>query len=185
MPEAVVDEPDPQVVQAARSGDLSAFETLVRRYQSDVWRLSFHMVRNETVADDVTQDAFVRAFRFMHRYRGESRFSTWLFSIARNCAIDELRRSTRRSRVVQRAEAEFDLGEAGDEISIEIRELIGRLPLDVREPIVLIDMFGMSYREVAKVMRVPEGTVKSRVHRGREILAGQLSPRAKEGFSEA
>jgi RNA polymerase sigma-70 factor (ECF subfamily) len=185
MPEAVVDEPDPQVVKAARSGDLGAFEALVRRYQGDVWRLSYHLVRDETVADDITQDAFVRAFRFMRRYRGDAKFSTWLFSIARNCAMDELRRSARRTRVVQRVEAELQSPpQPGEQVGIEIRELIGRLPLELREPIVLIDMFGMSYREVARIMRVPEGTIKSRVHRARHLLAGELRPRREESSHE-
>jgi RNA polymerase sigma-70 factor (ECF subfamily) len=176
MPEAVVDEPDPQVVQAARSGDLDAFETLVRRYQGDVWRLSYQLVRDETVAEDVTQDTFMRVFRFMRRYRADSKFSTWLFSVARNCAIDELRRTARRTRLSQRAEAETQGFVRPDQVGVEVREVLGQLPIALREPVVLIDMFGMSYREVARVLNVPEGTVKSRVHRAREQLAHVLSP---------
>jgi RNA polymerase sigma-70 factor, ECF subfamily len=113
--EGAVVEPDPQLVAAARAGDLDAFSQLVRRYQGHVWRLSFHLVRNDAVADDVTQDAFVRAYRFLSRYRGESRFSTWLFSITRNCAIDELRRAGRRKRLSDRLEnpAAFTTRDAG------------------------------------------------------------------------
>jgi RNA polymerase sigma-70 factor, ECF subfamily len=181
MPEAVVDEPDPQVVVAARSGDLSAFEALVRRYQGDVWRLCFQLLRNEHLADDVTQDAFVRAFRFMRRYRAESKFSTWLFSIARNCAMDELRRSARRARLASRVESEMQPHGRSEQTQVEVRELLAHLPLALREPVVLIDMFGMSYREVGIVMRLPEGTVKSRVHRAREQLAKQLDQAWEQG----
>jgi RNA polymerase sigma-70 factor, ECF subfamily len=176
MPEVVVDEPDPQVVLAAQSGDLGAFEILVRRYQGDVWRMSFQLLRDEHLADDIAQDTFVRAFRFMRRYRAESKFSTWLFSIARNCAMDELRRSARRTRLARRVESEPQPPGRAEGTAVEVREALGGLPIGLREPIVLIDMFGMSYREVAAVMSIPEGTVKSRVHRGREELARRLTP---------
>jgi RNA polymerase sigma-70 factor (ECF subfamily) len=179
-----LDEPDPQLVESARRGDLGAFEQLVRRYQADVWRLAFHLVHDDGMADDVTQDAFVRAFRFLRRYRAEAKFSTWLFTIARNCAMDELRRATRRRRTKRRAEVEADAVAADHNISIEIKEAVAALPLDLREPVVLIDMLGLPYREVARMLRVPEGTVKSRVHRARELLVERLSPRGRESADE-
>jgi RNA polymerase sigma-70 factor, ECF subfamily len=169
-----VNEPDPDVVRAARDGDIDAFEQLVRRYQGDVWRLSFHLVRNEALADDVTQEAFVRLFRFFERYRGESKFTTWLFSISRNCAMDELRKAGRRRKARDRLEAQPEAATSDFRSGIEVREAVGELALDVREPIVLIDMFGCSYKETALILRVPVGTVKSRVHRGREELAARL-----------
>src|ERR687891_1119168 len=184
-PEGALDEPDPQVVEAARRGDLGAFERLVRRYQGDVWRLSFHLVRDETLADDITQNAFVRAFRFLRRYRGESKFSTWLFTITRNCAVDEMRRSYRQDRIARRADSEPDRVPADQTSRIEVREALADLPANLREPVVLIDMFGMSYREVSVILRVPEGTVKSRVHRARELLAAALRPEPEEGAGEA
>ncbi len=175
-----MDEPDPQVVGAARSGDLHAFEELVRRYQGHVWRLALHLLHDPDLASDATQEAFVRAYRFLPRYRGESRFSTWLFSIARNCALDEGRKASRRRRISDRAEAEplapsRDLG-----VAIEVREALSSLPLDLREPVVMIDMFGISYKEVAAILKAPEGTIKSRVHRARELLVRSLSPRSGE-----
>jgi RNA polymerase sigma-70 factor (ECF subfamily) len=168
--EGAVVEPDPQLVAAARAGDLDAFAQLVRHYQGHVWRLSYQLVRNEAVADDVTQDALVRAYRFLPGYRGDSKFSTWLFSITRNCALDELRRTDRRRRLAgELRPATVRSGEPGDRI--EVAEALAGLPIELREPIVLIDMFGTSYAEVARMLRVPLGTVKSRVHRGRELLA--------------
>jgi RNA polymerase sigma-70 factor, ECF subfamily len=172
--EGDMQEPDPQTVSAARRGELGAFEDLVRLYQADVWRFSYHLLRDEQMADDVSQDALVRAYRFLDRYRGDSKFSTWLFSITRNCALDELRRVGRRKRLAERIEApEPGLDQT---VAVEVREAVHALPLELREPVVLIDMFGSSYREVAQMLGVPEGTIKSRMHRARELLAVSLRP---------
>ena len=167
-------EPSPLVVAAARAGDVHAFAQLVRCYQGDVWRLSFGLLGDETAADDVTQDAFVRAFRFLPRYRGEAKFSTWLFSITRNCALDEIRRAGRRQRLVDRL-GPPPAGEGPDgSLRLEVAEALACLDGDLREPVVMIDMFGLAYAEVAHVLGVPVGTVKSRVHRARERLAEAL-----------
>jgi len=85
-------DPDPRTVQQARAGDLRAFEELVRLYQADVFRFAWHLTRDRTLAEDVTQDTFLRAFRFIHGYRGGQRFASWLFAIARNCSMDALRK---------------------------------------------------------------------------------------------
>jgi len=167
-------EPDPRTVSAARRGDLGAFEEIVRRYQADVWRLCFHLVRDETLADDVTQDAFVRLFRFLPRYRGDSKFTTWLFSVVRNCALDELRRAERRRRTKDRVIAEPQRASADIGTALEVREALGNLAPLFREAVVLIDMFGLSYREAAAICDAPVGTVKSRVHQARRMLAASL-----------
>jgi RNA polymerase sigma-70 factor (ECF subfamily) len=172
-----VEEPDPQILSSARKGDARAFEVIVRSYQPDVWRLCLHITGNSAMADDVTQDTFVRIFRFLPRYRGDSKFSTWTFAIARNCALDELRRSKRRQALAERAhmQREVEHTEYTEPTnSAEVRAAITALPLDLREPIVLIDMLGESYRDAAKILDVPEGTVKSRVHRARLQLANEL-----------
>src|SRR5688500_12440518 len=142
----VLQEPDPQVVRAARSGDRAAFGVLVRHCQGDVWRMVFHLVRDETLADDVTQDAFVRAFRFLSTYRADSKFSTWLYSIARNCAMDELRRTSRRRKVMERLETERTIGQSDPSVVLEVRSAIANLADDLREPVILIDLLGTSYR---------------------------------------
>ena len=130
-------------------------------------------------------DAFVRAYRFLKRYRGDSRFSTWLFAIARNCAHDELRRAGRRQRVSARLHAQPPRASLDQTTGIEVREALGALPLELREPVVLIDMFGTSYREVSRMLKVPEGTIKSRVHRARELLAASLTPKPEETTGES
>ena len=177
-------EPDPQLITAARAGDISAFEQLVRRYQTDVLRLTLHVCRDMGAAEDAAQEAFVRAFRFLPRYRGDSKFSTWLFSIARNCALDELRRSTRGGRPSEDVGLDIAGRDSEAQVGIEIREAIGDLSLDLREAVILIDMFGMSYREAAAIVRVAEGTLKSRVHRARQQLIEALSPGREERAGE-
>ena len=173
-------EPDPQAVARAAEGDVAAFEELVRRYQGDVWRLACRLLGDDSLADDVTQDAFVRAYRFLPRYRGDARFPTWLFTIARNCALDELRRRQRRRALAQRAGAEQPAVTGEQPPVLEVREALARLPLELREPVVLIDMFGVSYREVADMVGAPVGTIKSRVHRARWLLARALAPDREE-----
>jgi RNA polymerase sigma-70 factor, ECF subfamily len=183
--EGDVHEPEPHTIASARAGDLGAFETLVRHYQGDVWRLSFHLIRDEGLADDVTQEAFVRAYRFLPRYRWEAKFSTWLFSIARNCARDELRRAGRRRSLAERLVREPGRVAHDHSLHLEVREAVAALPLELREPVVLIDMFGVSYREVAFVLSLPVGTVKSRVHRARAALAAALGQGLSETTGEA
>lgn len=179
-----VQEPDPRTVEAARRGDLAAFEELVRASQADVWRFVFHLARDESVADDVTQDAFIKAFRNIKRYRGDSRFSTWLFSIARNCAMDEFRRSGRRRKLEAEIEHQPHVSEFDQTRGYDIREALKALSLDVREPLVMIDLFGLTYRDVSDVLGVPVGTVKSRVHRARMLLAGMFAEDQREDTGE-
>jgi RNA polymerase sigma-70 factor, ECF subfamily len=179
-----VDEPDPQVVAAAQRGGVAAFETLVRAYQAPVWRLVFQLVRDEQLAEDVTQETFLRAFRFLPRYKGNSKFSTWLLSVARNCAMDELRRNQRRGRLFDKLRARPDPPVAEHGLDLEVREVLAALPVELREPVVLIDMLGRSYAEVAVILKTPVGTVKSRVHRARLFVAEALSPSSEEAGEE-
>ena len=170
-----MDEPDPQILRSAQKGDQRAFEAIVRAYQADVWRLCFHLLGERNMADDVAQDALVRVYRFLPRYRGDSKFSTWLFSLVRNCCLDELRRTKRRRSVKEKVEAQPPVARGDPQVAIEVRDALALLPLELREPLVMIDMFGESYRETAGVLGLPEGTVKSRVHRARALLIESLS----------
>ncbi len=177
--EGALDEPDPQVLTSARRGDPGAFEVLVRALQADVWRLCLHLTGDRSLADDVTQDAFVRVYRFLPRYRGDSKFSTWVFTIARNCALDELRRKRRRQNLFDKAKLQRELVDVEHQATVEIREAIAGLPLELREAVVMIDMLGESYRDAARVLGIPEGTVKSRVHRARQTLADVLGAESR------
>lgn len=180
-----MNEPDPALVWAARGGDVEAFGRLVRDYQADVWRFCMHILQNHSVADDATQECFVRAFRFMKTYKGRSKFSTWLLSIARNCAMDEMRRSGRKRRVEQELRATRSPGTEELATSLEIREALAELPAELREPVVLIDILGLSYAETAAVLGLASGTVKSRVHRARMVLADRLSDKEEEAAGES
>ena len=177
-------EPDPQLVNAARAGDIDAFERIVRRYQTDVLRLAMHVIHDMGAAEDAAQETFVRAFRFLPRYRGDSKFSTWLFSIARNCALDELRRTTKGGLPRDDFDTNVAMRDSDAQVGLEIREAMSDLPLELREAVILIDMFGMSYREASTIVRIAEGTLKSRVHRGRQQLMAALSPRDQEHIGE-
>lgn len=179
-----MEEPDPQVVAAAQRGRTSAFETLVRAYQAPVWRMVLQLVRDEQLAEDVTQETFLRAYRFLPRYHGKSKFSTWLLSVARNCAMDELRRHQRRKRLDDRLRARPDPPTIEQGGRLEVHEALAALPIELREPIVLIDMLGASYAEVAVILESPVGTVKSRVHRARLTLAAALSPPMEEASDQ-
>lgn len=177
-------EPDPQLISSARAGDLAAFEKIVRRYQTDVLRLALHVVHDMGAAEDAAQETFVRAFRFLRRYRGDSKFSTWLFSIARNCALDELRRSTRGGEPRDEIGANVASRDSAPQVGVEIKEAMGSLPLELREAVILIDMFGMSYKEAASIARIAEGTLKSRVHRARQQLMESLGEGKQERAGE-
>src|SRR2546423_15066499 len=94
-----VQEPDPETIRRAQAGDLGAFEDLVRGCQADAWRLAYHLTRDRTAADDVTQEAFLRTYRALDSYRGDRQFASWFLRIVRNCATDAYHR-VRRERVL-------------------------------------------------------------------------------------
>jgi RNA polymerase sigma-70 factor (ECF subfamily) len=167
-------------VRRARGGDLTAFEDLVRSHQADVYRLALHLVRDVQTAEDVTQDAFVHAYRSLRRFRGGSKFSTWLFRITRNCAIDAIRRRERR-RTYERAALAPDEPVEDPALRVALEQAIDGLPPELREPFVLIEVFGLAYGEAASVLGAPVGTLKSRMHRARQALVETLEGRENAG----
>jgi RNA polymerase sigma-70 factor (ECF subfamily) len=182
--EGAVEEPRPETLEAARRGSLAAFEEIVRACQHDVWRFTMNVVRDREAAEDVTQETFVRAFRALGRYRGDAKFTTWLLTIARNCALDEVRRKARRRDTTDALEAQPYQSATGDPATaLEVREALASLPVELRESIVLIDMLGESYADAASVLHLPVGTVKSRVHRARDQMLTALLER-KENADE-
>ena len=171
-----MDEPDPQTLRAATAGDLDAFTDLVRTSQPHVWRFLRHLLGDADLAADVMQETFVRVHRSLGTFRHESRFTTWLFRIARNAAIDEQRRLARRRRATSLEDRPSP--EPDGSLATELRAALMDLSPDLREPFVLIEVFGMRYREVGEVLGLPEGTVKSRVFRARAALVAWLEPPA-------
>jgi RNA polymerase sigma-70 factor (ECF subfamily) len=160
-----VEEPEPRTIRGAAAGDRAAFESLVRTYQAPVFRFLRHLVGDPSLAEDLTQETFIRLYRRLGSFRFQSKFSTWLFQVARNAATDELRSRQRRARLLARAPTPGPPS-APDERA-ELRAALASLPVALREPLLLVEVFGMPYAEVAGVLGIPVGTVKSRVFHAR------------------
>jgi RNA polymerase sigma-70 factor (ECF subfamily) len=183
------EDPDRELVESWRAGDQNAFETLVRRHQTRVFRLLMRMLGSREEAEDVAQETFLSLHRNGHRFRGESRFSTFVYRVAANAALNR-RRSLGRGRqrvqkLAERQSAGDDLPEAprdpedataAVEIGVQVREALGQLSPALRLPLVLYDIEGLAYGEIAQVMGVAEGTVKSRIHRARQAMRDALRP---------
>ena len=111
-------EPEPETIGRAQAGDLRAFESIVRAYEADVWRFAYHLTRNSSLAEDVAQEAFFRAYRGIRSFRGSARFSSWLMRIVRNCAIDAYRK-TRKETVSSMGEDLTTLGRGNPSAVVE------------------------------------------------------------------
>ena len=186
--EAPVD-PDRAAFEDAAAGDTRAFEVLVLRYQARIVNYASAMVRDAGAAEDVAQETFVRAWRGLGRFRGESSFKTWLYRIATNVARTHLDRHGRQARIADRSlDDEAEPLQAGDvpspapdaETSLVRREAIDRalseLPDELRLALVLRDVEGLDYKEIAGVTGAPIGTVESRIFRARRRLRTLLRP---------
>jgi len=184
---AEVTDPDGDLVRRWQSGDERAFEELVRRHERRVFRLLLRMLGSREEAEDVAQEAFLSLHRHGHRFRREARFSTFVYRVAANAALNRRRTLGRnRNRVNElkvRQEAGFELppaprdpedAAAGSEAQARVQEALIELPPDLRVAVVLYDIEGQSYQEVARVLGIPEGTVKSRIHRARSALRERL-----------
>jgi len=183
----IVDDPDADLVARWKAGDEDAFATLVRRHQQRVFRLLMRMMGSREEAEDVSQEAFLSLHRHGKRFRAESRFSTFVYRVAANAALNR-RRSLGRSRarikkLGVRQAAGDDLpysprdpedATAGAELTGHVREALDRLSPSLRMPVILYDIEGLPYAEIAKVLGVAEGTVKSRIHRARQALRVEL-----------
>jgi RNA polymerase sigma-70 factor (ECF subfamily) len=173
-----VQEPEPETIGRAQAGDLRAFESLVRTCQGDVWRFAYHLTRDAGTAEDVSQEAFLRAFRAIRSYKGNARFSSWLLRIVRNCAVDAYRRTRREAatpdqdRVAEKDGRSLDTPDPDERA--RINEAIRRLPMPLREPFVVIEILGFTYEEASTILGTRIGTIKSRMHRARAALMHEL-----------
>jgi len=185
-----VDSDEAALIERCRAGDLAAFEPLVEKYRQRVYRLAYNILRDSEEAWDVAQDAFIRAYQALGAFRGDSAFYTWLFRIVMNVARDRARQHAARGRAfgTERVEekdwdrALVDQGTAPDTnaTQVEERERIEQALATLSEPhrtiIMLSDLEGLSYREIAEVLNIPMGTVMSRLHNARRRLRDALGP---------
>lgn len=184
---------DQLLVQRVQAGDQKAFELLVAKYQRRIFRLISRFVRDAALAEDVAQETFLRAYRAIGQFRGDSQFYTWLYRIAVNTAKKSLSDSARdpvirESSTISKDGETFVSGEqltdmetpeavlASREIARTVNAAMDALPEDLRTAIALREIEGLSYEDIAQVMNCPVGTVRSRIFRAREAIARQLRP---------
>jgi RNA polymerase sigma-70 factor (ECF subfamily) len=186
---------DAPLVLRAKAGEMRAFEMLVVKYQRRIERLIGRMVRDTDLVQDIAQETFIRAYRALPQFRGESAFYTWLYRIAVNSAkkalsdfkrdplvLESSRSGGEEGEETSRAENELSDGEtpeallASKEIATAVNSAIEALSEDLRQAITLREIEGLSYEEISEAMNCPIGTVRSRIFRAREAIALKLRP---------
>lgn len=197
-------EADALLVDRVKQGDVRAFEMLVVKYQRRIERLIGRMVRDVDLVPDIAQETFIRAYRALPQFRGESAFYTWLYRIAVNTAkktLGDLKRDplvTESARMgrdedgeeTSRVENELTDGEtpeallASKQIAAAVNSAIEDLSEDLRQAITLREIEGLSYEEIAEAMNCPIGTVRSRIFRAREAIAERLRPMLEQRSGE-
>ena len=169
------------------------FDDLVQRYHKQAYNIAYRMTGNHADAEDLTQEAFLRAFRFFSHYRRDLPFENWLFRIMSNLFVDELRRRPK-ARIHSldtpvggeggESNAYLEIPDSRDnpervvlheELDEQIQKALATLPQDFRMTVILADIEGMSYEEISETMRCSLGTVRSRLHRGRKMLRNRLA----------
>jgi RNA polymerase sigma-70 factor (ECF subfamily) len=186
---------DTLLVERAVAGDQRAFELLVIKYQRRVERLIGRMVRDVDLVEDIAQETFIRAYRALHQFRGDAQFYTWLYRIAVNTAKKFLLELKRDPTISDSAFASKDDDDetfrprnepstdespesvlAAKEIGQAVNDALAQLPEDLRQAITLREMDGLSYEDIAALMRCPIGTVRSRIFRAREAISAKVRP---------
>ena len=185
-------EVDQQLVVRAQHGDQQAFGLLVSKYQRKLARLLSRLIRDPTEVEDVAQETFIKAYRALGSFRGDSAFYTWLYRIgintAKNYLVSQGRRAPTRTEFDSEEAENFEEGDLLRDINTPERMLFSKeigetvnaameaLPEELRTAIVLREIEGMSYEDIAKMMDCPIGTVRSRIFRAREAVAEKLKP---------
>lgn len=182
-------EQEAAIIRAVLNGDVNAFETLVKEYEKNVYNLALRMTGNSEDAADMSQEAFIKAYNSLSSFRGDSKFSVWLYRIVSNVCLDYLRSRTRKPTVSLSTE-----NDDGDEVELDIadetqspellldrsltrdavRRGLASLPPDHREILLLREIQGLSYEEIAAALDLEAGTVKSRIFRARKKLSSFL-----------
>ncbi len=185
-------ESDGLLVERVQAGERQAFDLLVSKYQRRLMRLVSRIVHDPAEAEDVVQESFIKAYRALRHFRGDSAFYTWLYRIgintAKNFLVTQSRRTPTSSDVDAESAEAFDEGDhlrdintpesmlASKQIAETVNAAMDALPLDLRTAILLREIEGMSYEEISEIMSCPIGTVRSRIFRAREVIADKLRP---------
>ncbi len=190
-------DPDRALVDRARAGDAGAFEMLVRRYQGWVFTLALRMLGDRGEAEDMAQEIFLKAYRGLKRFKGASRFSTWLYAIASHHCVNHLGARRRRPRLHEQAGDRRDHAEADPPAVVDrladqaphadallermdlariVQAELANLTAEHRIILVLRDIQGLTYEEIARTLRLELGTVRSRLHRARMEMRARLTP---------
>ena len=176
-------ETDDVLMQRVREGDDDAFGEIVDRYEDSLINYLTHLVRSRDRAEEIAQDAFVRLYRSAANYRERDKLGPYLFRIATNLVVSEIRRERRWSLLLPRLHASIrtttptpDTNLFTSEIQRQVTAAIDRLPVNYRAPLVLFEIEEWSYEEIAKALDVRVGTVKSRISRARDLLRRHLAP---------
>ena len=177
------------LVRRVQAGDNSAFDLLVLKYQHKVASLIARYVRDSDEVQDVSQETFIRAYRGLHNFREDSSFYTWLYKIATNTAKNHIIKQSRRPACNGSITDELNNFEDGlqdisdpqgefisDEIEAKVKDTINAMPGKLQKTTTLRELSGLSYEEIASVMKCPIGTVRSRISRSREVINEQLQP---------
>jgi RNA polymerase sigma-70 factor, ECF subfamily len=191
-------DPDTELMLRVKKGDEAAFEELVEKYKQPVLNLVYRILRDATESEDLAQNVFVQVFKSADRYRVEAKFSTWLFTIARNLCLNELRRRSRHP--AESLDAGTETQEESparqfedkrsisapaqllrDELTNKVQEALASLPENQRTAILLFKEQEMSYEEISKILDCSLSATKSLIHRGRETLKQRLKPYLKSG----
>lgn len=193
-------DPDAALMLRVKSGDLGAFEQLVGKYQQAVINLISRTIFDSTEAEDIAQNVFLQAYKSAERYEASAKFSTWLFTIARNLCLNELRRRSRHpADSLEAGQGDEEEQQHGpqwvdkksppstesilcEELAEKVREALSDLPENQRTAILLFREQDMAYEDIARVMGTTLSATKSLIHRGRETLKARLKPYLKTGF---
>lgn len=170
---------DAELLQSYLGGNMDAFEELMRAHEDRVFAICLRMLRDRERALDASQETFLTVFRKADRFAGRSAFATWLYRVAVNTCYDILRKERRRPadplpEGVDPADPQAADPFTAVELRPDIEAALAQVPIDFRAAVVLVDLEGLPLRQVAEMLGVPQGTVKSRVFRGRRILAEYL-----------
>ncbi len=174
---------DVKLVQRTLGGDQQAFTGLVEKYKDSVFNVAYRMLGNASEAEDVAQEAFVRAYTQLHTYKDSHRFSTWLLSIASHLSIDQLRRRRFLALPLENVPflewiADLSLGPEESALAVEasdeMQQVLSQLPTKYRAVLVLRYWHDLSYEEIAEALRLTPPLVKARLHRARELVARQM-----------